>query len=147
MDNKEEKVFKIRHSLSHILAMAILDKHPNAKIAIGPVVENGFYYDVDFGEEKISEKDLKDFQKKMKKIISQNLDFSVAEISKDNALEKFSDNPYKKELIEEISQNGEKITIYKTGENFEDLCEGPHIENTSEISTDAFKLTKIAGAY
>ena len=147
MNNKEEKIFKIRHSLAHILAIAVLDKYPEAKVSIGPVVENGFYYDFDFGDTKISEKDLKDFQKKMKKIISQKLDFSVTEISKEGALEKFSDNPYKKELIKEISQNGEKITIYKTGEIFEDLCEGPHIENTKEISTDAFKLTKIAGAY
>jgi threonyl-tRNA synthetase len=144
---EKTQVKKIRHSLAHILAMAVLDKYPEAKIAIGPVVENGFYYDIDFGDKKISEKDLKEFQKKMKKIISQKLDFSVYEVSKDEALEKFPNNPYKKELIEETSQNDEKITIYKTGENFEDLCEGPHIENTSEISTDAFKLTKIAGAY
>jgi len=143
---KTDKIYKIRHSLAHILAMAVLDKYPEAKITIGPAVENGFYYDFDFGDEKISEADLKDFQKKMKKIISQKIDFVEKEVSKEEALEKFADNEYKKELIEEISQNGEKITFYQSGD-FEDLCEGPHIENSSEIVTDAFKLTKIAGAY
>jgi threonyl-tRNA synthetase len=144
--NKEEKVFKIRHSLAHILAIAVLDKYPQAKVTIGPVVDNGFYYDFDFGEINIQESDLKDFQKKMKKIISQKLTFEKIEISKDDALEKFKNNEYKTELINEISENGEAITLYKTGD-FEDLCEGPHVENTSEISTDAFKLTKVAGAY
>ena len=143
---KEEKIFKIRHSLAHILAAAVLQKYRDVKITIGPAIENGFYYDMDFGEEKINDKDLKVFQKNMKKLISQKLDFSVYSISKEEALEKFSDNEYKKELIEEISENGEQITLYKTGD-FEDLCEGPHVENTSEIDTSAFKLTKIAGAY
>jgi threonyl-tRNA synthetase len=144
---KDEKIFKIRHSLAHILAAAVLKKFPDTKIAIGPVIENGFYYDMDFGEEKVSDSDLKDFSKNMKKIISQNLDFSIEEISKKAALEKFSGNEYKKELIEKISQSEEKITIYKTGEIFEDLCEGSHVENTSEINVKAFKLTKVAGAY
>ena len=143
---KNTKIYKIRHSLAHILAMAVLDKYSEAKITIGPAIENGFYYDIDFGEDKISDKDLKDFKKKMKKIISQNIGFEKIEISKEEALEKFKNNEYKTELINEISENGEKITLYKSGD-FEDLCEGPHVENSSEISTDAFKLTKIAGAY
>jgi threonyl-tRNA synthetase len=170
ISNEEEgkKVFKIRHSLTHILAAAVLKKFPKTKMTIGPVIENGFYYDMDFGEDvretdnndavsrtKISDSDLKDFSKNMKKIISQNLDFSVEEISKEDALKKFSGNEYKIELIEDISKNGEKITIYKIGKVFEldvdgiftDLCEGPHVENTSEINIKAFKLTKIAGAY
>ncbi len=146
MKNKEQ-IFKIRHSLAHILAIAVLDKYPDTKITIGPVIENGFYYDIDFGENKIAENDLKDFQKKMKKIISQKLDFDKVEISKEEALEKFKNNEYKTELINEIADNGEAIMLYKTGQIFEDLCEGPHIENTSEIPTDAFKLTKVAGAY
>ena len=143
---KDTKIYKIRHSLSHILSMAVLDKYPEAKVTIGPAIENGFYYDFDFGEIKISDSDLKDFQKKMKKIISQKIDFEKIEISKEEALKKFKDNEYKTELINEISENGEKITLYKSGD-FEDLCEGPHVKNSSEISTDAFKLTKIAGAY
>jgi len=145
MINKEQ-THKIRHSLAHILAIAVLDKYPETKVTIGPVVDNGFYYDFDFGDIKISDKDLKDFSKKMKKLISQKLNFEKTEISKENALEKFKDNEYKTELINEISENGETITLYKTGD-FEDLCEGPHVKNTSEIDTSAFKLTKISGAY
>lgn len=144
--NKEEQIYKIRHSLAHILAIAVLDKYPNTKVTIGPVIDNGFYYDFDFGDIKISDSDLKDFQKKMKKIISQKLDFERIEISKEDALGKFKNNEYKTELINEISENGETITLYKTGD-FEDLCEGPHVKNTSEIDSSAFKLTKIAGAY
>jgi len=143
---KNTQIFKIRHSLAHILAIAVLDKYPEAKITIGPVIENGFYYDFDFGDIKISDSDLKDFQKKMKKIISQKLDFEKIEVSKDEALEKFKNNEYKTELINEITDTGKTITIYRTG-NFEDLCQGPHVKNTSEISTDAFKITKVAGAY
>ncbi len=153
---KDTKIFKIRHSLAHILAAAVLQKYPETKISIGPVVENGFYYDMDFGDTKISDKDLKVFQKNMKKLAGQKIDFLEYEISKEEALEKFSENEYKKELIEEISQSNQKITIYKIFKKkedgsekiiFEDLCEGSHIENTSEISLDAFKLTKVAGAY
>jgi threonyl-tRNA synthetase len=155
---KEEKsqLFKIRHSLAHIMAVGVLQKYPDAKVTIGPVVDNGFYYDMDFGEDTVSDKDIKVFTKNMKKLVSQNLDFSVYEVSKQEALEKFSNNEYKTELIESIAKEGENITIYKTSKTkedgtekvvFEDLCEGPHIKNTSEISTDAFKLTKVAGAY
>jgi len=143
---KNTQIFKIRHSLAHILAIAVLDKYPKTKITIGPVIENGFYYDFDFGDIKISDSDLKDFQKKMKKIISQKLDFEKIEVSKDEALEKFKNNEYKTELINEIADTGKTITLYRTG-NFEDLCQGPHVKNTSEISTDAFKITKVAGAY
>jgi len=145
--NDQEGKAAMWHSSAHLMAEAIEILYPGAKFGIGPDIENGFYYDIDLGEEKTSEKDLKDFQKKMKKIISQNLDFSIEEISKKAALEKFSGNEYKKELIEKISQSEEKITIYKTGEIFEDLCEGSHVENTSEINVKAFKLTKVAGAY
>lgn len=158
MTTTEEKteLFKIRHSLAHILAAGVIQKYRDVKITIGPAVDNGFYYDMDFGEDKINDKDLKVFQKNMKKLLSQNLDFSVYEISKEEALEKFAGNEYKTELINDIAKEGENITIYKTAKTkedgtekiiFEDLCEGPHVKNTSEISTDAFKLTKVAGAY
>jgi len=147
IEKKDSQIFKIRHSLSHILAMSILDKYKDAKITIGPVIDNGFYYDVDFGEDKITDADLKDFQKKMKKICSQKYDFVKEDISKEDALNKVKGNEYKEELINELSSDGKSITFYKTGDIFEDLCEGPHIENTSEINTSAFKLTKVAGAY
>ena len=144
---KDSKIFRIRHSLAHILAMSVLDKYKDAKITIGPVVENGFYYDIDFGDVKITDSDLKNFQKKMKKIISQKYDFKKIDVSKEEALNKVKGNQYKEELIKEFSDTGKNITFYKTGDIFEDLCEGPHVENTSEIDTKAFELTKVAGAY
>lgn len=143
---EKDLIFKKRHSLAHILAIAVLKKYPGAQITIGPVVDNGFYYDIDFNDQKISEDDLKDFQKSMKKVIQQNLDFTKSEISREEALEMFKDNPYKTELVEGIVADGEKITTYTTGD-FTDLCEGPHIDNTKEIDIDSFKLTKVAGAY
>lgn len=147
MTEKNKQIFKIRHSLAHILAMAVLDKYKDAKVTIGPVVENGFYYDIDFGEKKITDADLKDFQKKMKKIISQKFNFKKIKVSKEEALNKVKGNEYKEELIGEFANEGKDITFYSTGDNFEDLCEGPHVENTSEIDTSAFMLTKVAGAY
>ncbi|PID83317.1 threonine--tRNA ligase [Candidatus Campbellbacteria bacterium] len=144
---KHTQIYKIRHSLSHILAMSVLDKYKDAKIAIGPVIENGFYYDIDFGENKISESDLKDFQKKMKKIISQKLDFSELDKSIEEIKEIYKDNPYKTELIEDLEKEGKKANLVQTGEDFVDLCAGGHVSNTSEISTDSFMLEKTAGAY
>ena len=144
---KTKKIEKIKHALAHILAMAVLDKYKKAKITIGPAIKNGFYYDIDFGDKKIKENELKDLEKIMKKICSKNLDFKREEVSFEEALEKVKGNEYKIELINELKDSGEKISFYKIGDNFEDLCGGPHIENTSEIKYNAFKLTKIAGAY
>ena len=143
---EKEKLFKKRHSLAHLLAIAVLDKYLDAKLAIGPVIENGFYYDFEFPSSSPTPEDLKDIQKRMKKLVLKKLDFEVKELSENEAKEIFKDQPYKLELIEEIAKKGEKITTYKTGD-FIDLCEGPHIKNTSEINTDAFKLQKLAGAY
>ncbi len=143
---EKDELFKKRHSLAHLLAIAVLDKYPDAKLAIGPVIENGFYYDFEFPGTSPTPEDLKDIQKRMKKLVSKKLDFEVKELSENEAKEIFKDQPYKLELIEEIAKKGEKITVYKTGD-FIDLCEGPHIKNTSEINTDAFKLQKLAGAY
>jgi len=141
------ELYKIRHSLAHILAIAVKEKYPHAKMAIGPVIENGFYYDFDFsGGGSPTDKDLKELQKRMKKLASQNLDFTKEEIDETGARELFKNEPYKIELINEIARSDRKITLYKTG-NFTDLCEGPHVVNTKEISPDAFALTSIAGAY
>jgi len=138
------EIDKIRHSLAHLTAIAILDLYPNTKLTIGPVIENGFYYDFDLPEGvSISPDNFKKIEKEIKKLISKKLDFTREEISADEAKKIFKDNEYKLELIDEI---GENISIYKTGD-FIDPCKGPHVSNTSEINPDAFALTHTAGAY
>jgi threonyl-tRNA synthetase len=144
---KTQNIYRIRHSLAHLLAMAALEHDTNAKLTIGPVVDNGFYYDIDFSEGKApTPDDLKKLQKAMKKLAGKKLPFTKRTLSEKEARAMFADNPYKMELIEGIIKNGEKVTVYDTAD-FTDLCEGPHVENTGEIDTDAFKLDHIAGAY
>ncbi|MFA7141779.1 MAG: threonine--tRNA ligase [Candidatus Paceibacterota bacterium] len=130
----------IRHSLAHILAIAVKEKYKEVKLGMGPAIENGFYYDFDNLE--IEEKDLKEIEKRMKHIIKQNVSFEEREVSKKEAKEIFKNEPYKLELLDEI----DKVCIYKTGD-FRDLCNGPHIKNTKEIDPNTFKLERIAGAY
>ncbi len=144
--SKKEDISKIRHSLSHLLASAVKELYPNAKPAIGPPTETGFYYDFDFGEITVGEENLKEIEKKMKEILDSWEIFEKQEVSKKEALEYFKDNPYKTELIEEIVNKNEKITFYKSGD-FTDLCEGGHVENAKNIPKDAFTLTTVAGAY
>lgn len=137
----------IRHSLSHLLAMAVREKDPGVKLAIGPVIENGFYYDFEFsGEYSPTPEDLKGFQKVMKKLAGKHLPFKGKEVTADEARKIFSNEPYKLELIEEFSKEGRTLTVYETGD-FIDLCKGGHVENTNEIDTDGFKITHTAGAY
>jgi len=155
MDNKNLE--KIRHSLTHLMAMAILEKFPNAKLGIGPTIENGFYYD--FGGISISPEDLPKLEKRIRELIKQNLKFKKEIITSTEAKKLFKNQPYKLELIKEIQKTKKPILIYKTFGNksiihnsqfiipFIDLCAGPHIKSTKEINPDAFKLTKIAGAY
>jgi len=156
-EESPEKLANIRHSLSHLLATVVREKDPNVKLAIGPVIENGFYYDFEFSkdadsrgtnadERGISEKDLPRLQKRMKELIHKGLSFIGEEVSPDEARRIFKNEPYKLELIDEFASEGKKLTIYKSGE-FVDLCKGGHVENTKEIDTDAFKITHIAGAY
>ncbi|MFC1700959.1 threonine--tRNA ligase [Patescibacteria group bacterium] len=137
---EKSKIEIIRHSYTHILAMAIKKLYPKVKFGIGPVIENGFYYD--FDNIKISPEDLPKIEKKIKELIKKNLEFKKEEISEDKAKELFKNQPYKLELIKELK----KITIYKS-DDFIDLCKGPHVESTKELKTDSFKLTKTAGAY
>ena len=144
---EENQLHNIRHSLAHLLAMEVLKYDPQAKLGIGPVIDNGFYYDIQFSEGKIpGEKDLKDFQKGMKKLASRNIDFIQEEISNDEALAMFADQPFKVELINELIEKGEALTVYTSGD-FTDLCGGPHVSNTKEIPTDGFGLDSIAAAY
>ncbi len=147
-NNNGEFVSKVRHSLAHLLAIEVLKFDPKAKLAIGPVIDNGFYYDFEFSEGKTpTEADLKDFKKGMKKSIGGKLPFTYTETTADEARKIFADQPYKLELIADLEKEGATLSLYKTGEKFTDLCAGPHVENTSEIDADGFDLTKIAGAY
>jgi threonyl-tRNA synthetase len=147
------KIETIRHSLAHILAYAVQELYPGTKFGIGPAIENGFYYDFDFanlhefGHEytRISEEDLPKIEQKMKELIKKDIKFEKKIVSKKEAKEIFKDQPYKLELIEELSEDS-PLSIYQSGK-FIDLCKGPHVKSTSEIPIDGFKLTKIAGAY
>ena len=135
-----------RHSLAHILAAAVLEFYPDAKHTIGPAIDNGFYYDFDFNL-PISEKDFPKIEKRMKEILKSWTEFSDEEKTKEEAKKYFADNEYKKELIDEILEKGEKINFY-TCAGFTDLCRGGHLVNpTKEISPDSFKLDRLAGAY
>ena len=144
--NRQSNIEHIRHSLSHLLAAAVLDIYPDPKLTIGPAIDNGFYYDFDL-KEPISEKDLPKIEKRMKSILKHWDKFTHKEIPEGEAKEMYENNPYKLELIEEISHKGEKITLYTSGK-FTDLCRGGHVENPAkDIDPDSFKLARIAGAY
>jgi threonyl-tRNA synthetase len=125
--------------------MAVLKRDPEAKLGIGPVIDNGFYYDFLLSK-PLTDEDLKEIEKSMKKIISQNLAFESKEISKADADKIFAAEPFKLELIQELADADSKLSIYTSG-TFMDLCKGPHVKSTKEINTDAFKIDKIAGAY
>ncbi len=143
----EEKLSAIRHSLAHLLATAVLEKYPDTKLAIGPVIENGFYYDFEFPSGvSITPEDLKEFQKRMKKLTNKEVPFVGREISLKEARGMFAGQPYKLELIDEFSKEGQTLTAYTNGD-FTDLCRGGHVNNTQELNPDAFALTHIAGAY
>ena len=142
----DEKLQTIRHSCAHVMAEAILKLFPGTKIAIGPAVDNGFYYDFDFPTDtKFTEENFPAVEKEMRKIIAGNHDFVRKEVSKEEALKLFSGQDYKIELINDLPA-GETITTYEQ-DGFLDLCRGPHVSNTKEINGQAFKLHKIAGAY
>lgn len=142
-----------RHTLAHLLAAAVLQEYPHAKLTLGPAIDNGFYYDIDFSAgEAPGDDDLKKIQKHMKKMLGAWTSFEHREVSADEALELFKDNPFKTEMINELAEKGETITLYTAGAGtkaeFTDLCRGGHSENPAEeIAADAFKLDKVAGAY
>lgn len=133
--------------MAHLLAMAVLEKDPNVKLAIGPTIDNGFYYDFEFSSNTVvSQEDIGVFEAKIKKIIGDDLSFTGREVSVSEAREIFKNQPYKLELIDELEKTGKKITVYTSG-NFTDLCRGGHVENTREIDPESFALTHTAGAY
>ena len=137
------KLETIRHSLAHIMATAVKDLYPGVEFGMGPAIENGFYYDFALPKE-ISVADLPKIENKMRQLIKENISFIKKTVSKTAAKKLFKAQPYKLELISELP--GKTITIYESGK-FIDLCKGPHSKSTKEIPADAFKLTKIAGAY
>lgn len=143
----QEQLSHNRHTLAHLLAQAVKAQFPDAKLTLGPAIDNGFYYDIDFGTEKIGDEALKDLQTFMRKNLSKWTEFTHREVTADEAKEVFAGNEYKLELIGEIAERGEKITLYTCG-GFEDLCRGGHAENPAqEIAADSFKLDRVAGAY
>ena len=146
MSEVEEKVMMYRHSMSHVLAKAIKEIYGKneVKLAIGPAIDNGFYYDFDM--KSISPEDFDKIESKMKEIIERNEDFIRKEISRSEALEMFKDEPYKCELINELPEN-EVISIYYLGDDFVDLCRGPHVENTKFLRSFAYKINRVSGAY
>ncbi len=145
-ETMNETLYNIRHSLSHLLAMAALKHDKDAKLGVGPVIEDGFYYDIKFSK-PLTQDDLSVLEGYMREYIREGLSFSKEEISAKKARDIFADQPFKGELIDELEKGGTPIIIYKTGDVFKDLCEGGHVHTTKEIPEDAFSLTHLAGAY
>ena len=146
-DKNIEDLSKKRHTLAHLLAASVKEFYPSAQLTLGPAIDNGFYYDIDFNDKRPSEDELVTLEEKMRELLPSWQKFTHREVSKDEALEVFSGNKFKEELINEIALREEKITLYKCGD-FEDLCRGGHSENPSkDIAPDSFKLDRVAGAY
>ena len=141
---KDEKLAMIRHSMAHVMAEAVLEMFPDAQIAIGPSIENGFYYDFELPRQLV-ESDLDEISARMKAIIASGKEFRRIEVSRDEARKMFAAQKFKLELLDAIPE-GETVTIYNQG-GFTDLCRGPHVESTKQLNADAFKLLSIAGAY
>lgn len=141
----DEKLNMMRHSLAHVLAKAIVSLYPEAKLTIGPAIEDGCYYDIDLAEPITPEK-FAAIEKKMDEIIRKGEEFKREVVSKERALEMFKNNEYKKELIEELPQ-GEEISLYYLGDDFVDLCRGPHVESTRSLQNAAYKIHAVNGAY
>ena len=142
--SEEEKLYRIRHSTAHVMAEAVLREFPDAKIAIGPPIENGFYYDFDLPR-SLTPEDLEKIEEHMRQIVSEDHPFERTVISREGARELFADQPYKLELIDELPE-GEEISLY-TVDTFTDLCRGPHAHTTKAIHPKSFKLLNTAGAY
>ena len=140
----DEKLNMLNHSCAHLLAHAVKHLYPEAKFWVGPVIEDGFYYDIDLGDKSLSEEDFPKIEKRMKKVSKDNKLIKRIELSKEEALDMFKDDPYKIDLINRMDENDTVISAYKQGD-FIDLCRGPHVESTKLIKH--FKLLKVSGAY
>lgn len=144
-EEKLEKESMYRHSMAHVLAKALVELYPQVKLTIGPSIDAGFYYDIDM-DKNLSPEDFVEIEKRMSEIIASNQDFVRKEISKSEALEMFKDNKYKLEIINELPEN-EVISVYYLGDDFVDLCRGPHVENTKYLRGFSYKFNKVSGAY
>ena len=140
----DERLNMLNHSCAHLLAHAVKHIYPQAKFWVGPVIDEGFYYDIDLGEISLTEEDLPKIEREMKKISKDSKLIKRIELSKDEALEMFKDDPYKIDLISRMDEHEQVISAYKQ-EDFIDLCRGPHVSSTKEIKY--FKLLKVSGAY
>ncbi|KAF9615883.1 hypothetical protein IFM89_026809, partial [Coptis chinensis] len=144
-NDSSEELLRIRHTCAYVMAMAVQKLFPEAKVTIGPWIDNGFYYDFDM--EPLSDKDLKKIKKEIDRIINRNLPLVREEISRDEAEKRISaiNEPYKMEILDRINQD--PITIYHIGNEWWDLCAGPHVDSTGKINKKAIELESIAGAY
>ena len=145
----QEELTAMRHTLAHLLGEAVLELYPSAKRSIGPAIDNGFYYDFEFidADKRRLDAELGRIEAKMRELLPTWSSFTHRDLSKSEALEEYPNNEYKRELIEEFTKDGSRVSFYTSG-NFTDLCRGGHVENPSkDIEPDAFKLTHIAGAY
>ena len=141
---EDEKLSVLNHSCAHLLAQAVKHLYPQAKFWVGPVIEDGFYYDIDLGDVTLTEEDLPKIEKEMKKISKDGKRIVRHELTKEEALEMFKDDPYKIDLISRMDENETTISCYTQGD-FTDLCRGPHVETVKELKH--FKLLKVSGAY
>ncbi|XOB42473.1 MAG: threonine--tRNA ligase [Candidatus Nealsonbacteria bacterium] len=140
----DKELEAIRHSAEHVLTQAMIKLYPGLKMAMGPAIESGFYFDFDY-DKQINEKDFPKIEKEMQKIIKKDLPFKKEVLTVKEARKLFKGNPYKQEWLDEIEKKKEKAVIYRTGDEFVDLCSGPHVKSTGKIG--AFKLLSVAGAY
>ena len=143
--DKQQELEKARHSLAHILAKAIVSLYPKTKLTIGPAIDDGFYYDIDL-DENLTPDHFPAIEKKMKEIINKGEPFVRKVVSKEEALKLFKDNEYKTEIINELPE-GEEVSIYYTGDDFFDLCRGPHVESSKNLQNYAYKIHAVNGAY
>lgn len=142
---EHDQLYKQRHTLAHVMAAVLREHDPAVKMAIGPVIDTGFYYDFEFSEGKApNEQDFPKLEKKMRGFLQKGFEVTQWDESKAEALERFKEQPYKVELINELE--GDTVSIYQVGD-FIDLCKGPHVESSKEIPQDAFKIMSVAGAY
>jgi threonyl-tRNA synthetase len=143
---EKQKIDLVRHSLSHLMSMAVSELYPSVGLGVGPVIENGFYQDYDLPE-VITPEILPKLEKRMRELIKKNIRFEQHDMDFDAALKLYKNDPYKTELIGDLKTAGEKkVSFYKSGD-FDNLCLGPHVVSTKEIDPESFKLTSIAGAY